>query len=295
MGTVDHRGHAYHLHPPGEAVSDCVRKGAYEIGEMNVLESCVQKGMVTLDVGANIGTHTLEMARLVGPEGLVISVEPDPTNYKLLQRNVVENGYANVWTIRAALGDRCGETELWLDSGGNLGDHRTWECNGTHTRKIKVRQLTLDALMGRLGLPLDFIKVDVQGMEGKVLAGGMESLKAVGSGGLLMEFWFKGIQAVGNTWQEIDGWLHEAGYDRTYAVDERLNDLIDMNWCGGLKSFFDGRMKIINNAGVEVPNDFVLVNLLFTKRVEILPLEAMPPGHPQNKYKAKGADLVVSL
>ena len=62
-------------------------------------------GGVALDVGANIGLHTLVMSRLVGGAGRVFAFEPDPHNFELLEGNLRRSGAHNVTARRCAIGD----------------------------------------------------------------------------------------------------------------------------------------------------------------------------------------------
>src|SRR5438094_750470 len=89
------------------------------------IESLVHPGDVAVDVGANIGYHTLIFARAVGERGRVFAYEPDPDNFRLLRRNVELNGYRNVRPFQAAVSDRSGTLTLYL-SRDNPADHRAY-------------------------------------------------------------------------------------------------------------------------------------------------------------------------
>lgn len=151
--------------------------GAYEPAESALLEKLAQPGMTVIDVGANIGYHTLLLSRRVGAAGKVVAVEPVPGNLRLLEENVARNaGDGNVVTLPYALTDRAGEVTLSLDA-HNAGMHRlaSVEASGGSTR-VTVSATTLDALATELGLAPDLIKMDVEGAEGRVLAGAAETL-----------------------------------------------------------------------------------------------------------------------
>ncbi len=64
------------------------------------LRSVIEPGMTVVDVGANVGQMTLEMAHLVGPTGRVIAIEPGPGNLAVLRRHVEGNGFAARVTVR---------------------------------------------------------------------------------------------------------------------------------------------------------------------------------------------------
>ena len=64
------------------------RKKVLEDSETNLLKSIVKEGMVVVDVGSNIGYHTLYMANLVGAAGKVYAFEPDQNNFRLLCKHI---------------------------------------------------------------------------------------------------------------------------------------------------------------------------------------------------------------
>ena len=67
--------------------------GFWEIWVTRLIASRVREGMTCLDVGANVGYYSVLMADLVGQTGQVIAVEPIPTTFRLLSRNLAHNGF----------------------------------------------------------------------------------------------------------------------------------------------------------------------------------------------------------
>ena len=136
-----------------------------------------------VDVGANIGITTIPIARL--PAVRCIAFEPEPGNFRFLQMNVAANAPgAAVEFHQQAVSDRVAMLELSL-ADGNLGDHRLTvggHC-GRHT--IAVSAVPLDSVLGRVAGRLA-VKVDTQGAEAFVVAGGREMLARAGL--LAMEF-----------------------------------------------------------------------------------------------------------
>jgi FkbM family methyltransferase len=136
-----------------------------------------------VDVGANIGAQTLHLARLVGPEGRVVAVEPTASAFAKLERNLALN---------PELAARVGAVQAWLDAstGGATppeaysswplavqpGLHR--EHRGRLEPTSGASATTLDALVAAHALArVDLIKVDVDGAEPEVLAGGRATLE----------------------------------------------------------------------------------------------------------------------
>jgi precorrin-6B methylase 2 len=81
---------------------------AYEPMTTLAFHTLVQPGDRVVDVGAHVGYFTLLAARLCGPNGRVFAFEPHPDNFRLLERNIRENGAENVTAVRKAVADRAG-------------------------------------------------------------------------------------------------------------------------------------------------------------------------------------------
>jgi FkbM family methyltransferase len=152
----------------------CWKLGWLEGPERALLERETGPGMVTVDVGANIGLHTLVLARRVGPAGRVHALEPAADNFRLLARAVTEAGLGQVRLHRAAAADRAGQVSLGL-SATNRGDHRV--VAAPSGRRVEpVPAVVLDELLA--GEPrVDLVKIDVQGAEARVLQGLARTLR----------------------------------------------------------------------------------------------------------------------
>ncbi len=140
----------------------------------------VRPGDVVVDVGAHIGRYTLPAARFASR---VISLEPDPENFALLEANVRLNGFRNVTLLRIAASDRAGSSSLQRATGPNRGTSslRPPEDEpGDSTRigeTVTVLCDTLDHILEPFGLDrIDWLKIDVEGHERQVLAGARKTL-----------------------------------------------------------------------------------------------------------------------
>ncbi len=187
------------------------RQRTFERAETAFISQFLHEGMTFLDVGANIGYHTLLASIRVGGTGCVIAYEPDPWNYELLTRNMTLNGIDNIHASRMALGRAPGEGAL-AKSHSNFGDHRL----GVHIlgrESVTVPVDTLDSQLKAPSFPLiDLMKIDVQGYEAEVFAGMASTLKAAPPKVILMEFWPYGIRQVGGDPDAIIATLMSSGY-----------------------------------------------------------------------------------
>lgn len=141
-------------------------------GEFSELEAVlfaqiVRPGDVVIEVGANIGAHTVHLARLVGATGCVHAYEPQRVIFQLLCANVALNGLFNVYTHHAAAGSSAGELHvppLNYAAVNNFGGiSLSQEKTGEPVPVVCLDTLTLPSLK--------LLKVDVEGMEHAVLSG----------------------------------------------------------------------------------------------------------------------------
>lgn len=157
--------------------------GAFEPATVRLYRRLVQAGDVVLDIGANIGAHTLPLAALVGESGKVCAFEPTRYAFAKLHANLELNPElaARVVSRQAMLvatPEAPMETAIYsswpLDSDDRLHEKHRGRLMDTGGGKAA----TLDSEVGTLGLArVDFIKLDVDGHEHDVLAGGQETLR----------------------------------------------------------------------------------------------------------------------
>ena len=151
--------------------------GLYDDRTLAIFRRHVKPGDVCIDAGANVGALTLALAQLCGPEGLVLAVEPGTPNFSKLQRNVGGNRQLadRVRTFQVGLGEQEGVLH-WEEDAANRGNAFLRTSGGSET----VRVTTLDALLKQCpeAKRVDFIKIDVEGMELDVLRGAEQTIRA---------------------------------------------------------------------------------------------------------------------
>ena len=135
--------------------------------EMDFLRHWLRPGMTVIDIGANLGVYSLPMARLVGQTGHVFAYEPGSEARALLERSRELNAAANLVISPLALSDRGREGFLVFGASSELnalGDRGPGE---------PVHITSLDNEDVARGWPSpDFVKIDAEGEEERILAGG---------------------------------------------------------------------------------------------------------------------------
>lgn len=174
-------------------VPQLLEDGVYEKSETELVKKIVTEGMTVVNVGANFGYYVALHSTLVGSTGKVFAFEPEPSNFALLERNVVHNNLQNTIIVNQALGSRIGNIKLYIDS-KNIGNPSLIKKNVPNLKNfIEVEMTTLDAYIGDLfNGRVDLIHMDVQGAEGQVIEGARKIIshyKPI----LLMEFWPYGL------------------------------------------------------------------------------------------------------
>jgi FkbM family methyltransferase len=134
-----------------------------------LFDRLISPGATVVDVGANIGYNTVHAARLAGPRGRVVAVEPTPDNLAVLHRNVQAAGLRNVVVEPVAAGRVTGVRELFVRGVRSaVNSFFAESCYASVTDVLQVTVLPLDELVeGRA----DVVKIDVEGAELDVLEG----------------------------------------------------------------------------------------------------------------------------
>ncbi|MCX6056535.1 MAG: FkbM family methyltransferase, partial [Chloroflexi bacterium] len=147
--------------------------GSYERPYFEMIKRLIKPGDTVIDVGAHEGFITLLMTKLVGG-GDVFAVEPNPENLAFLRDNINLNSTTNIHVIDKAVSDQKAMMHFYVspDAGAN-GSLIPFSVKPDD--RIEVEVDTLDNLFGALPR-LDFLKIDTEGNELKVLIGGRQIL-----------------------------------------------------------------------------------------------------------------------
>jgi FkbM family methyltransferase len=154
-----------------------------ETGEMEFIEKRLGSTRgCAWDIGANVGSWMLFLAGLSDPFRKIICFEPDATNRALLEMNIARNRLGNVELMPLALSSESGTATFRSDpvtgSTGSLekGQSFLGHYYGKQPVEVTVQMRTVDELVSLGTAPPDFMKIDVEGHELKVLQGARKTL-----------------------------------------------------------------------------------------------------------------------
>jgi FkbM family methyltransferase len=148
------------------AVTPGLRSGDYEPHLTAVFERHCRPGMTVVDVGANLGYFSLLAARLVGPSGRVVALEPNSENCRLLLSSLRLSGLSNVELLPVAADEAPG----WAYYSTHVGSNGGLIDDGDLLSRfgVVVPTFRLDDLVDG---PVGLLKLDVEGAEGRVVRG----------------------------------------------------------------------------------------------------------------------------
>ena len=136
----------------------------------------IKKDSIVIDAGANIGAFSAHAAN-IATAGQVYAFEPTPKTFGILSENI--SAYANVKAFNFGLGAKSGEGELVIaESSGSNTMADSGMPDSASASRVSVRITTIDNFVSEHGIQrVDFIKMDTEGYEGKILEGAKETIR----------------------------------------------------------------------------------------------------------------------
>jgi FkbM family methyltransferase len=150
--------------------------GLYEKDKLTVLMQILARmdNPVVLDIGANIGNHTLAFATCASR---VHAFEPVPETFRVLQKNISRNRLSNAQAWNLALSDKAEKTRMYLGKPGNMG------MSSMAKKESSGAEVEISSVVGDVFLKMqhvnrvDFMKIDVEGHEYFVIMGLLETIR----------------------------------------------------------------------------------------------------------------------
>ena len=174
----------------------------YRLFDPYVPEQIISKfcnpGSIVMDIGANMGEWSLHMAKMVGGNGRVFSVEPSPSMVRALEKTMAINNFSQVSISECAISNKTGHSQFSIPFDKDYQAIPSWSrlvlgeefatpkwidnpwAKVATTKTIEVQTTTLDRFTSEKSITkLDFIKIDVEGHEKYVIEGGQKTLKTL--------------------------------------------------------------------------------------------------------------------
>ena len=153
----------------------------YEPETTKIIERDIKEGNACVDVGASIGYFTLLFSRSVGSKGKVLAIEPTDFQQPYLKKNIEKNGYKD-----RVIQVHCG---AW-----NKDEIIKMPLSAPSYCQFKLRCRPVDDILEELGImKIDFIKIDTDGAEPKVLQGMIRTIERSINMKMIIEFYPKYI------------------------------------------------------------------------------------------------------
>lgn len=190
-------------------------RGMYEEGVIQKLASVLGPGMGFVDVGANIGLHSLVAAHRVGVSGRVLALEPQHLVYERLKANIALNNLSQVTALNLAAGAADSELTLHHLSEANDGLATLALSAGEKSgMEETVRVVRLDGLIRSVfgdALP-EVLKIDVEGAELEVLRGATKTFRQSRPNHVFVECIEHHLNRFNATSGMLIQWLLDAGF-----------------------------------------------------------------------------------
>jgi len=214
---------------PNEFVqTNLMFRGTWEPETWDSMSNYLEKGGGFVDVGAHVGYYSLKAAKIVGSQGRVLAIEPNPDILPVLRKNIAAN-YDNIITIVPVA---CSDSDTTLEffsayranSGGSSLSRANAEHYGTTKATYHVPARRLDAIIQENNiLRVDIVKIDVEGAELTVLKGAQETLDRYHPV-VYMELNEHLLNNMGTTVAEIIRWLQDRGYTAMKSISDEWNN-----------------------------------------------------------------------
>lgn len=188
-------------------------QGYFEFWETRLLRRELKPGDVFLDVGANIGWHSLVAANRVGQCGRVIALEPVPSTYSALVRNSELNGYGSLEPHNLGLSNKNGVLSIFAPEEANCGANSLYPGAGAPAPVCDITVEVGDQFLQRIGCTyVHLCKIDVEGAEIDVLEGLVNSLHSGMIGKIMIEVNPTSLERAGRSPAELLSKLDACGY-----------------------------------------------------------------------------------
>jgi FkbM family methyltransferase len=216
--TLTHRGNIIYLAPRDNDLTPWIALyGKWEPHVENTILASLRPGDTVIDIGANVGYHTLVMANGVGSGGQIHAFEANPEAMRLLRATMSLNAFGWIRLYEKAVLDRPGTFTLASDpdhfgSGHVITDRESSDYGASYSKRVEVAAVTLDAELAHQVGTVDLIHMDIEGSEPLALRGGQALIERSPNIKIITE-WSVGMMGARADVGEYVAWLVKLGFD----------------------------------------------------------------------------------
>jgi FkbM family methyltransferase len=216
--TITRRGHRMYVDLADRGMTPHLAlSGEWEPGMERLLARLLRPGDTVVEVGANMGYHTLGMARAVGPSGHVHAFEVHPRILPLLADNLALNGYAGRVTIHArAAMDADGPVAFAADPRECGSGHVEILAHASYSERFEVQGVRINQALAELPRA-ELLRIDAEGSEPRVLRGAEALLRRSPRLAIMME-WSPAMMRVHEKPEELLAWLGSLGFAHLHRI-----------------------------------------------------------------------------
>lgn len=215
-----------YLNPKDPVLSGALTLRVYENSEIAFFKKYCRDDMVFIDVGGNVGLYSALALHTLNSKGKIITLEPHPESFALLSKNVEVNQKTRgiedapqINLFKMAASSQSGSRTLALNP-ENKADNRVSDAPA-EWESIPIEAKSMDDLLAEQGIEeVNFVKMDVQGYEHRIVSGFMETLRRSKKTIVLTEFWPQGMKVSGGDARTYLQVLSDLGFT-LYELKER--------------------------------------------------------------------------
>jgi FkbM family methyltransferase len=224
---------------------------AHEPATTKIFKEIVKRGDTVLDIGANIGYFSLLARTLTGPTGIIYAFEPELKNYDYLVKNIKVNKFENE-ALNVAVGNVNGDIDLFkcpYDSGHHTIQQdkgiteyrkRSWLRFFT-PHKIERLKVPIVRIDNKIIMPVDVVKIDVEGSEFEVLKGMKNLLDRNDNIKIIMEFFPLLLREMGTNLNDLYKYI-KANNFKIFIIPDDYSAGSEMTEVGSFS-------ELMNNCG----------------------------------------------
>ncbi len=231
---IDVKPATLYLNPDDPVLSGALTLGVYENSEIHFFKEYCRADMTFVDIGGNIGLYSALALHTLDQDGRIIALEPHPESFALLSKNIETNkkirGIENTPKIdlyQMAASSKSGTRSLALNP-ENKADNRLSDAP-EEWESIPIEAKSMDALLVEQEIEeVNFVKMDVQGYEHRILSGFMDTLRRSKKTVIMTEFWPQGIDSTGGNARSYLQDLADLGFELYELKEKPLGHVVPL-------------------------------------------------------------------